>query len=285
MYEEFYRKRLFNSNFWSHQEMEEAWQGFIDCKTYGDYAEYIDLGQPNRWIIGEMQSFYPIEYSKLDLPWKKDGFKFQKIAECKSLDMDAVYDEIEERTKHLTIETATYTCPGARPSLETELNFLDATNLSRNLHITQITPDCFPDIYELSQNLQLENTRTIIRTHLPGVVLNSHCDKSASLFENYHTDVSNLPLNHILKTPEGYYIVFILIAINKQESGHIFAFENSMWEDYEAGDVITFDWCNIRHSTANAGWSRRHMIRICGITKDPNHWAFNNANKDLISYI
>jgi len=284
MYEKHFRYRPFHTHIWSKEEQLEAYQGFINFKNYGDYASYVDQGHPNRWLIGEMQSFYPIKYSELDLPWKKDNFKFAKVAEVRSIDINGVLNQIESETEHLNTQETDYHCPGERPSFTKEMSFLEKHNLGRSTHITDITANNYPELNNLAHSLELENIRCIIRTHLPGVVLASHCDKSASLFENYHEDVSGLPLNHITKTPEGYYVVFILIALNDWESGHMFAFEDEMWS-WKAGDVLTFDWPNIRHATANAGWSRRHLVRICGITKDPNHWAFNNANKGYTSYI
>ena len=284
MYEKHFRYRPFRTHIWTEEQQREAYEGFINCKTYGDYASYIDQGHPNRWIIGEMQSFYPIKYSELNLPWKKDDFKFAVIGQADSLDVDKVYQQIEKETEHLSIPETDYHCPGVRPSFTKEMDFLESHGLGRATHITDVESDNYPELHAWANSLGLENVKCIIRTHLPGTVLVSHCDKSASLFENYHTDVSDLPFNHIIKTPEGYYIVFILVALNDWESGHMFSFEDQLWS-FKKGQVLTFDWSNIRHSTANAGWSRRHLVRVCGITKDPNHWAFHNANNDIVSNV
>jgi hypothetical protein len=32
--------------------------------------------------------------------------------------------------------------------------------------------------------------------------------------------------------------------------------------------VITFDWRNVPHSTANASFENRYLLKITGITKD-----------------
>jgi hypothetical protein len=273
-----YRYRPFYSHIWTEAEQREAWEGFIQCRTYGDYARYVDQGEPNRWLIGEMQSFYPIPYSTLDMPWRRDAFRYSVIGQAHSLDVDRIHAQIESETEHLTVGNTDYHCPGERPNFAREMTFLESQGMGRTTHITDVGPDNYPDLWAWAHSLGLSQVRCTIRTHLPGTVLISHCDKSTSVFEGYHTDVSSLPLNHTLKTPQGYYIVFILLALNDWQSGHMFSFEDEIWS-FRRGQVATFDWANIRHSTANAGWSRRHLVRVYGITQDPEHWAFVHANQ------
>jgi hypothetical protein len=59
-----------------------------------------------------------------------------------------------------------------------------------------------------------------------------------------------------------------MIALNDWEPGHFFSYGNYMHSGWRAGDVTTFDWQNLPHSTANAGHGPRITLQMTGVVTD-----------------
>jgi hypothetical protein len=59
-----------------------------------------------------------------------------------------------------------------------------------------------------------------------------------------------------------------MIALTDYEPGHFFSYGNYIHAGWRAGDVTTFDWQNIPHSTANAGHAPRITLQMTGVVTD-----------------
>ena len=65
------------------------------------------------------------------------------------------------------------------------------------------------------------------------------------------------------------------IQLTSWQPGQFWEYGNYHWNQWAAGDVSTFDWANIPHSTANAGHNPRITLQITGI--------ITNKTKDFLS--
>lgn len=63
-------------------------------------------------------------------------------------------------------------------------------------------------------------------------------------------------------------VMRVMIALNDYEPGHFFSYGNYIHTGWQAGDVHTFDWQNIPHSTANAGHGPRITLQMTGVVTD-----------------
>ena len=85
-------------------------------------------------------------------------------------------------------------------------------------------------------------------------------------------------LDKKLKQPKGMQNLHrIFVALTDWQPGWMWQFGTDHWCNWKKGDVIKFDWRNVPHSTANAGYSARSILKITG-TSD-----FVEKNKKLIS--
>ena len=92
-----------------------------------------------------------------------------------------------------------------------------------------------------------------MRLHVqhPGQVWNLHLDK----LEKWNpTDPAK--------------VMRVMIALNDWEPGHFFSYGNYVHTGWHAGDVTTFDWQNLPHSTANAGHAPRITLQMTGVITD-----------------
>ena len=97
----------------------------------------------------------------------------------------------------------------------------------------------------------MENSKMRLHVQRPGQVWNLHLDK----LEKWNREDPSK-------------VMRVMIALNDWEPGHFFSYGNYIHTGYRAGDVHTFDWQNLPHSTANAGHSPRIKLQLTGVVTD-----------------
>ena len=97
----------------------------------------------------------------------------------------------------------------------------------------------------------MDNCKMRLHVQRPGQMWNLHLDK---LDKWNPADPSR--------------VMRVMIALNDWEPGHFFSYGNYMHSGWHAGDVTTFDWQNLPHSTANAGHGPRITLQITGVATD-----------------
>jgi hypothetical protein len=68
-------------------------------------------------------------------------------------------------------------------------------------------------------------------------------------------------------------VMRVMIQLTDWRPGHFWSYGNHTYQGWHAGDVTTFDWQNVPHSTANAGHEPRVTFQITGV-KTPATDAF-----------
>ena len=97
----------------------------------------------------------------------------------------------------------------------------------------------------------MDNSKMRLHVQRPGQMWNLHLDK----LEKWNpADPSK--------------IMRVMIALTDYEPGHFFSYGNYLHTGWRAGDVHTFDWQNIPHSTANAGHGPRITLQMTGVVTD-----------------
>ena len=115
-------------------------------------------------------------------------------------------------------------------------------------NLTWEVPEIFNKILD---GLGMDNSKMRLHVQNPGQVWNLHLDK----LEKWNPEDPNK-------------VMRIMIALNDWEPGHFFSYGNYIYSGWRAGDVTTFDWQNIPHSTANAGHNPRITLQITGVITD-----------------
>jgi hypothetical protein len=90
-----------------------------------------------------------------------------------------------------------------------------------------------------------------IHVQQPGEVWNLHIDKLQKWNPNDWTRVLR-----------------VFIQLTDWQPGQFWEYGNYHWNQWRAGDVSTFDWHNIPHSTANAGYHPRVTFQLTGCVTD-----------------
>jgi hypothetical protein len=99
------------------------------------------------------------------------------------------------------------------------------------------------------ESLHMQKTKQAFHIQHPGEMLNLHIDKQYEM-HNDHTRIARF-----------------FIFLEDWKPGH-FMHMGTSFVKWRKGDVLWFDWPNMPHASANAGWEPRCLIQVTGtITK------------------
>jgi len=125
---------------------------------------------------------------------------------------------------------------------------LTSNGMSRDLPITHLNWKLPESLQEISNRFGLEDRMNRIHIQMPGEVWNLHIDKL------YKWAPDN---------PDS--VMRIMIQLTDWQPGQFWEYGNYHYKQWRAGDVTTFDWANIPHCTANAGFHPRVTLQLTGI--------------------
>jgi hypothetical protein len=132
--------------------------------------------------------------------------------------------------------------------LEREEYDLTANGMPIDLPITHLNWRMPESLQRMSDAFALDNCMNRIHVQQPGEVWNLHIDK----LQKWDPD-----------HPEQ--IMRIMIQLTDWQPGQFWSYGNYCYSQWRAGDVTTFDWANIPHCTANAGFDPRVTLQLTGI--------------------
>ena len=120
--------------------------------------------------------------------------------------------------------------------------------MSKDLPITHLNWRIPESLQRISDGFALTDCMNRIHIQQPGEVWNLHIDK-----------LQKWDLDH----PEQ--VMRIMIQLTDWQPGQFWTYGNYHYSQWRAGDVTTFDWANIPHATANAGFNPRATFQLTGI--------------------
>jgi hypothetical protein len=125
---------------------------------------------------------------------------------------------------------------------------LERVGVDPDKPITHLNWDIPPVLQRVSDLFALEDTMNRIHVQRPGEVWNLHIDK----LQKWCPEDPNQ-------------VMRIMIQLTDWQPGQFWEYGNYHYNQWRAGDVTTFDWQNVPHSTANAGHHPRVTFQITGV--------------------
>ena len=177
--------------------------------------------------------------------------------------------DIIERSKPATWATRGYKGQGieAPPAeLATEEYDLERAGYRRDTVITHLNWNIPDSLQRVSDFFGLADCMNRIHVQMPGEVWNLHLDKLYKW----------CPEN-----PER--VMRIMVQLTEWQPGQFWEYGTYHHNRWAAGEVTTFDWANLPHSTANAGHHPRVTFQITGAITETTHIALERlANAPFI---
>jgi hypothetical protein len=128
---------------------------------------------------------------------------------------------------------------------------LEQYGYGKDLIVGDLTWEVPETFNKITESLGMDNCKMRLHIQRPGQVWNLHLDK----LEKWNPEDPSK-------------IMRVMIALTDWEPGHFFSYGNYIHSGWRAGDVTTFDWQNIPHSTANAGHNPRITLQITGVVTE-----------------
>jgi hypothetical protein len=160
-------------------------------------------------------------------------------------------DKIVADSKPATWETRGYKGEGVLPprdDLIAEEYDLTQAGLATDTVITHLNWQLPPGLQLLANQFGLDDAMYRIHVQQPGEVWNLHIDKLQKWW---------------LEDPSR--VLRVFVQLTDWQPGQFWEYGNYHWNQWRAGDVSTFDWANLPHSTANAGYHARVTLQLTGV--------------------
>jgi hypothetical protein len=139
---------------------------------------------------------------------------------------------------------------------------LERFGYGKDYQIAHLNWEITPNLKKITELFALEDCMERIHVQMPGEVWNLHLDK----LEKWAPE-------------EPWNVIRIQIALTDWEPGHFWSYGNYLHQQWRAGDVTTFDWQNIPHSTANAGHKPRVTYQLTGIITEKTNEFINRLKR------
>jgi hypothetical protein len=132
--------------------------------------------------------------------------------------------------------------------LEAEEYDIERVGADPKMIITHLNWSIPETLKQITESFALDDCMERIHVQHPGEVWNLHIDK----LQKWAPDDPSLV---------GRYF----IQLTDWQPGQFWEYGNYHWNQWRAGDVSTFDWPNMPHSTANAGHHPRVTFQLTGV--------------------
>ena len=138
-----------------------------------------------------------------------------------------------------------------RSDLAEEEYDLERVGVDPKMIITHLNWNLPASLQAVSDAFGLADCMNRIHVQMPGEVWNLHIDK----LQKWAPDDPSK-------------VMRIFIQLTDWQPGQFWEYGNYHWNQWSAGDVSTFDWPNMPHSTANAGHHPRVTYQLTGVTTE-----------------
>lgn len=202
------------------------------------------------WEKTVTKSLYHFDRNRIDP-------RYDTVVGLGYIDPEAWRDDINKIVESST--AATWASRGykqqdtAIPNAELESEHYDLVKVGADpdIIISNIGWELPASLKQIADNFALADSMNRVHVQLPGQVWNRHIDK----LEKFN------PAN-----PKD--VMRIMIQLTDWQPGQFWEFGNFQYRGWRAGDVITFDWQNVPHCTANAGHHPRITLQLTGVITD-----------------
>lgn len=146
-----------------------------------------------------------------------------------------------------------------KPELAEEEYDLERAGIDPKVTITDLAWKLGPKLQSLSNQFGLKDCMERIHVQQPGQLWHLHIDK---LYKWLPEDPDQ--------------VMRVFIQLTDWQPGQFWEYGTYHYRGWRAGEVTTFDWQNLPHCTANAGFHPRVTLQLTGIktkkTQDMLDW-------------
>jgi len=196
----------------------------------------------SNWELQKAKSQYHFDNTKFDPLW-------DKITELGRFEGDwtkEVNDAINSARPATWRNRSKDQTPNKLVNLEEhDLLTIGADN---NMLLGNLEYNLAPIFQNMIDIIGLDNSESRVHVQWPGQVFVKHIDK----LEKFNPEDPSK-------------VMRIMVMLTDWDQGHFNQYGNFTYQGWKAGDIHTFDWMNIPHSSANAGLLPRVSLLTTGV--------------------
>jgi hypothetical protein len=200
------------------------------------------------WDLTRTRSQYHFDTDKIDPRW--DTVKLVKRLENTWANELAKVIEDSNPVTWRTRGKSNDPLQRASEEYDQEEYDLERIGMPKDYVLTNLNYQLTPELQRIADSFDLDNSMARLHVQWPGQVWNLHIDKLEKWMPEDPGRV------------ERYFI-----QLTDWQQGHFWSFGNYTWQNWRAGDAVTFDWLNVPHCTANAGHGPRVTLQVTGVRK------------------
>lgn len=205
------------------------------------------------------------EQSNFHFDWKRHetgGHDYKWLARFEG-DWSKELTVIKETAQPKTWATRGKEYHPDHPDLQAEQNDLTNAGMDTNQVIFRKVFE-FEGVWKtMIDKLGLENSKQAFHIQYPGELLNLHIDKQYEMNDD----------------PKQ--VARFFIMLEDWKPGQFLQMGTSFIQ-WRKGDLLWFDWPNMPHASANAGWEPRCLIQITGTITSKTHDLFLGRQKKIL---
>lgn len=212
-----------------------------------------------------MQSNWEIQKAKSKYHFNNDIIEntVEKLG-CFSGDWSAELREVISSARPATWrDRSKYKTPG--PLIDAEEYDLSRIGADTDMVFSHLEYNLAPAFKKMVDFFGLINEESRVHVQCPGQVFIKHIDKLEKFYPEDPARVTR-----------------IMVMLTDWDQGHFNQYGNYVYQQWKAGDIHTFDWMNVPHSSANAGLTNRVSLLITGVKTDRTYSAFKELAANIV---
>jgi hypothetical protein len=211
----------------------------------------------SNWLAGVQQSDYHFDWSRVEMA----GHDYKWLGRFVG-DWDKELEKIKQLAQPKTWGSRGKKYHPEHPDLIAEENDLRNAGMSTETVIFRKHFE-FEGVWKnMIESLGMTDTKQAFHIQYPGEMLNLHIDKQFEMNDDYKK------------------VARFFIFLEDWKPGHFVQMGTSFMQ-WKRGDLVWFDWKNIPHATANAGWEPRCLIQITGTITQTTQDFFLGRHKTV----
>ena len=217
----------------------------------------------SNWEYTKSKSNYHFDKWRLDAP----AFAYQHLGRFVG-DWQQELQIAVDHCKGVCWATRQYTNDGRpSPMIQEEEYDLKSAGADPKMTVYRMYRDVqkLPTIALMPEIIGMKNSGSRLHVQFPGEVLTRHIDKLSKVQPDDPANVKRF-----------------IVMLEDWEPGHFFMFGNAYFSHWKAGEVITFDWPNMPHCTANASLKPRTILMVTGQMSDITKRFLKEGTKDRL---
>jgi len=212
----------------------------------------------SNWEHGKAQSDYHFDWQRKET----SGHDYKWLARFEG-EWSVELEQIKQQAQPKTWATRGKDYHPGDSDLQSEQNDLVNAGMNTEQVIFRKVLE-FEGVWKtMIDELGLLYTKQAFHIQYPGEMLNLHIDKQYEMNDD----------------PKQ--VARFFIFLEDWKPGHFLQMGTSFIQ-WRKGDLVWFDWPNIPHASANAGWEPRCLIQITGTMSDKTNDLFLGRRRRLI---